>query len=300
LLIVPFEALVNTGLGTLDGILSIKPVIMKKVLIAFDGTQFSEGAFEFARNLNTRQPILLVGAFIPQVSYANLWSYAGAMAGPSFVPLLETEDTEIVQKNIARFEDLCQKNGIACKVHKDFHDFALPELKRETRFADLLIISSEKFYENLAGEDPSEYMKDALHASECPVVVVPERFDFPSRNILAYDGSDSSVFAIKQFAYLFPELSANETMLVFSNDKESKLPYEHYIEELASQHFNDLSILKLDIHPRREFHNWICENRNAILVSGSYGRSFFSQIMRKSFVSEIIAEHRLPVFTTHR
>lgn len=273
---------------------------MKKILIAFDGTQFSEGAFEFARNLNELQPILLVGAFIPQVSYANLWSYAGAMAGPSFVPLLEAEDTETVHRNIAHFEDLCRKNGIAYKVHKDFYDFALPELKRETRFADLLIISSEKFYENLAGEDPSEYMKDALHASECPVIVVPEHFDFPSRNILAYDGSDSSVFAIKQFAYLFPELKTNESMLVYSNDKEAKLPYEGYIEELASQHYRDLSIMKLDTQPKKEFHKWICENTNAILVCGSYGRSFFSQIMRKSFVSEIIAEHKLPVFITHK
>jgi nucleotide-binding universal stress UspA family protein len=273
---------------------------MKKILIAFDGTQFSEGAFEFARRLNQLQPILLVGAFIPQVSYANLWSYAGAMAGPSFVPLLEAEDTETVQRNIARFEKLCQQDGIAYRIHKDFYDFALPELKRETRFADLLIISSEKFYENLAGEDPSEYMKDALHASECPVIVVPEEFDFPGRNILAYDGSDSSVFAIKQFAYLFPELGGNETMLVYSKDKEAKLPYENFIEELAGQHFHDLRIMKLENQPRKEFRNWICQNKGAILVSGSYGRSFFSQMMRKSFVSEIIAEHKLPVFITHR
>lgn len=273
---------------------------MKKILIAFDGTQFSEGAFEFARRLNELHPILLVGAFIPQVSYANLWSYAGAMAGPSFVPLLEVEDTEMVQRNIARFEHLCQQNNIAYKVHKDFYDFALPELKRETRFADLLIISSEKFYENLAGEDPSEYMKDALHASECPVIVVPEHFDFPTRTILAYDGSDSSVFAIKQFAYLFPELKNNETMLVFSKDKETQLPHENYIEELSGQHFRDLKILKMDKQPKKEFQSWICQNQNAILVSGSYGRGFFSQIMRKSFVSEIIAEHKLPVFITHR
>jgi hypothetical protein len=273
---------------------------MKKILIAFDGTQFSEGAFAFARSLNELQPILLVGAFIPQISYANLWSYAGAMAGPTFVPLLEAEDADVIQKNIQHFEELCQQHRIAYKVHKDFYDFALPELKRETRFADLLIISSMKFYENLVGEDPSEYMKDALHASECPVIVVPEEFDFPSRNILAYDGSDSSVFAIKQFAYLFPELCTNETLLVFSKDKEVKLPYENFIEELASQHFPNLQLLKLDINPRKDFQNWICNNHNAMLICGAFGRSFFSQIVRRSFVSEIIAEHKLPVFITHK
>ena len=39
---------------------------MKKILIAFDGTHFSDGAFEFARRVNELQPILLTGVFLPQ------------------------------------------------------------------------------------------------------------------------------------------------------------------------------------------------------------------------------------------
>uniref|UniRef100_UPI003978FF57 hypothetical protein n=1 Tax=Salmonella sp. SAL4450 TaxID=3159905 RepID=UPI003978FF57 len=61
---------------------------MNKVVIAFDGTQFSEGAFELARELNEMQPILLTGVFVPQLNYANLWSYGTAMAGPGFIPLV--------------------------------------------------------------------------------------------------------------------------------------------------------------------------------------------------------------------
>ena len=110
------------------------------------------------------------------------------------------------EKHYKRFETLCQHNGIAYRVHKDFIFFAMPELKKETRFADLLIISSEKFYINLASEAPNPYLHEALNRAECPVVVVPETFRFPQRNVLAYDGSETSLFAIKQFAYLFPEL----------------------------------------------------------------------------------------------
>ena len=39
---------------------------------------------------------------------------------------------------------------------------------------------------------------------------------------------------------------------------------------------------------------------NAILVSGSFGRSMFSEMFRKSFVSDVIAEHKLPVFIAHK
>jgi nucleotide-binding universal stress UspA family protein len=42
------------------------------------------------------------------------------------------------------------------------------------------------------------------------------------------------------------------------------------------------------------------KKRSALLVSGSYGRSGLSQLFKKSFVNEIIAEHRLPVFIAHK
>ncbi|MBD0286389.1 MAG: cell wall-binding repeat-containing protein, partial [Flavisolibacter sp.] len=80
---------------------------MQKILLASDGTQFSDAAFDFARQLNNLQPILLTGVFMPQVSYASLWSYTNALGGPAVVPLLETEENETIRKNIRHFENLC-------------------------------------------------------------------------------------------------------------------------------------------------------------------------------------------------
>jgi hypothetical protein len=273
---------------------------MKKILLAFDGIHFSEGAFEFARQLNDLHPILLTGVFIPQLSYANLWSYAEGVGGATYIPTLEAEDSDAIQKNIERFEELCRKNSISYKVHKDFYDFALPELKKETKFADLLIISSESFYQNV-GRDQEEYLREALHGSECPVIIVPEKFIFPKRNIIAYDGSESSVYAIKQFAYLFPELCNQETVLVyFSTKEEARLPDEKRIEELVKQHFLDVSLFRLALDPKKYAPSWFIENKGGILVSGSFGRSSLSQMFHKSFVKDIIAVHKLPVFIVHK
>ena len=273
---------------------------MKKILLAFDGNHFSEGSFEFARALNEMRPILLLGVFIPQVNYANLWSYASAGSGPLLIPLVEEEESETIHKNIARFEELCKKHAINYRVHKDFFDFGLPELKKETRFADLAILSSETFYQNLGTAIPNEYLKEMLHSSECPVLVVPEKFNFPESNILAFDGSESSVYAIKQFAYLFPELSNNRTLLVHADDEETSFPQELYIKELASRHFPKLTLFKLDVNPKKYFASWIKEKKSAILVSGAYGRSSVSQLFKRSFVSDVIGDHQLPVFIAHR
>ena len=159
---------------------------MKTIILAFDGVHFSEGAFEFARRLNESQPVLLTGVFLPQAELSNLWSYADGVGTP-YIPLIERTDTDQIQKNIVKFEKLCKGNGIDYRVHKDLYDLALPELKKESRYADLMILGSEVFYGNLGIRTINDYLEDALHEMACPVLLVPEKFDFPESIILAYD-----------------------------------------------------------------------------------------------------------------
>jgi len=271
---------------------------MKKMLLALDGNNFSEGAFEFASSLNRKERILLTGVFLSQVEAKNLWAYSVGIP-PAVVPVLEEDINGIEEENIERFKTLCEVNRMDYKVHEDYYGFAIPELRRETRFADVLLIGSETFYHNLGGT-MNDYLMNALHKSECPVLLVPENFIFPQSNVLAYDGSDSSIYAIKQFSYLFPELCDNSTLLVYCEEKNDVIPEKENMYELATQHFSNLQILKLDGDPRKHFKNWIAEKKNSILISGAFGRSALSQTFRKSFVLDIVKEHQLPVFIAHK
>ena len=274
---------------------------MKKILLAFAGNQFSNGAFEFARRLNELQPVLLTGVFLPLAEPANLWSYADGMASPHLLAPSEGNETQLVHQNIKRFEKLCRGNGIDYRVHKDFSDFALPELKKESRYADLVILGSEEFYKNIGITESNDYLRDVLHDVRCPVLLVPEKFHFPESIILAYDNSEGSMYAIKQFAYLFPELTKLETLLVYANINEGEdFPDKVQMEELAARHFPNLTLFKLEINPKKFFSTWIMEKKSAMLVSGSYGRSGISQFFNKSFVKQVIADHGLPVFIAHK
>ena len=272
---------------------------MKKIIIAFNGAHFSPEAFDFACKLNELDPVLLTGVFMTEASYTNLWSYTAGMAGPSYIQLVE-EVPDVIETSIAQFEELCVRNGITYRVHNDQGKFAIPELKKESRFADLLIIGSDAFYQLQVGANPIDYLKEALHEAECPVMVVPKEVSFPESNILAYDGSRDSVFAIKQFSYLFPKICNNRTVLVYSkNDTQDQLPDEIYIEELATQHFKNLEILKLDVDPKKGFRKWLMANKNAMLISGSFGRSAISQLLRRSFAEGVIEQRNMPVFIAH-
>ena len=275
---------------------------MKKILLVFDGNHFSEGAFAFARELNEKNPVLLTGVFLPQADFVDLWSYTdGAMIGPLFLSRIEGEEPGKLEKNITHFETLCLKNGIDFRVHKDFNELVLPELIKETRFADLLIIGSESFFASLGTHEPNDFLKDTLHEVECPVLVVPEDFSFPKTNVLAYDGSRSSVYAIKQFAYLFPEFAGNTTILVYAKENgELSLPDEINMEELVARHYKDLTITKLNADAKDYFRTPILERKKALVVSGSFGRTGLSTLFKKSFVNDLIRDHKIPVFIAHR
>lgn len=274
---------------------------MRKILLAFDGVHFSEGSFNFAKQLNEKNKILLTGVFLPQVSYANLWTYADGVGTPMFVPAIDDNETQLIEENIKKFEDLCIRNDIEFRVRKDFSDLALPELKKESRFADLMIIGEEKFYENMGSGNPNNYLRETLHSIECSVIVVPEKYTFPTLNVLTYDGSESSVFAIKQFVYLLPEFCANPTFLTYANiDGAGRIPNEAYIEELAARHFPDLTISKVNIESKSQFATWVADKKAAVIVAGSFGRTAVSQLFSRSFVLDVIKDHKIPIFICHK
>lgn len=270
---------------------------MNKILLAFDGTNVSKGAFEFARKLNGLQPVMLVGAFLPVTDPCDSWSYSIG-EGPLHIPTVEPSVSEKVAENMLRFESLCKSNGIEFSIHQHFHQLAIPELLKETRFNDLLIISSEKFFRG-----DINYLTDLLHYTECPVMIVPEEFRFPEQLVMAYDGSQESVFAIKQFSCLFPALCGLPATLVYvssDKDKDESLPEEHYIEEFAARHFSDLELRHLELQPPNNFAAWLSGLSAPLLISGSFGRSLFSQALKESFTDKVISYHLSPVFIAHK
>ena len=274
---------------------------MKKILIAFDGNHFSNGAFDFARKISKIEPILLTGLFLPEVDYASLWSYSSAMNGPALVPVASSENDTVQETAISKFRQACESASIEYRVHKRLFDFTLPELKKESSFSDLLIVGSQKFYENLGTDQLNDFLRDTLHEMLCPIVVVPENYQFPYTNILTYDGSPSSVFAIKQFAYLFPDMAKNDSVLLHvTHGLKSEIPEKLNITELTACHYPELNMLNLEIESTQEITNWLKRNPGSIVISGAFGRSELSRLFKKSFVQEIIKEHCLPVFVAHR
>jgi hypothetical protein len=161
-------------------------------------------------------------------------------------------------------------------------------------------VSAELFCEDGGDNQPNVYLQEALHASECPVVVIPEKYQQPAHLVIGYDGTKDSVFAIKQFCHLFPNFTDLPTELVYIRDERSEnIPDLEELRLFAQLHFESLGLSKLHFNAVRYFSDWLNEKSPVMLVTGSYGRSVFSYMAKKSFASQAIHDHAMPVFIAH-
>jgi len=274
---------------------------MKKLIIALDGEHFPKGAFEFVKSVNAKTKILLAGVFLSPIDYSKLLAYTG-MEGMAMMPewLVKNEDDVLVNKNISSFKEACIAEGIEFRIHKDTDLMAIASLIEETRFADALLVSTDLFYANVAKDQPNFYLEEVLKRAECPVMLVPENYVEPKQVILAYDGNESSVFAIKQFAYVFPELANKETILLSILHQEDELPEYSLVTELVSSHFTNLKIQSLHLKHKKDFTDWMTGKPNSFIVMGAFARSIFSQLFKKSFASDVIHDIKMPLFISHK
>ncbi len=274
---------------------------MKKVLLALDGTHFPVGAFELAAEWHRKDPLLLTGVFLSPIDVSKIVAYTGLEAAPMMPSLVEGEYGEQIARNIHLFEEKCQGEGLEYRIHNDSENLPLASLIQESRFADLILLSRESFFSNINSDQPNEYMQELLKKAECPVLLVPEKFKTPDRILLLYDGEASSVFALKQFSYLFPELTAlPTTLLKVSKKPEEQLPNQESIAELAARLFSDLTLYDMTMENKAQLTNWLIEEESGWVVMGAYGRSLFSTLFKKSFADELINSVHLPLFITHQ
>ena len=275
---------------------------MKKILLVFDSHHFPQALLDFVVELHRLQPLTLTAVFLSPMDFSALWAFpiVPGSSGPYIAGQDDISlDEEKLQEHVKKFETACINNDITFRIHNDTTGLVFEEVKKESRFADLMVISSEHFY-NIFGDQPNEYMKEVLHTSECGILLLPDQFIFPKRLLLAYDGSASSVFAIKQFAYLLPQLSKLDTTLVYGSEKDEALPEQVLAEEICLRHYGSLKLQHLHMNSGSELAGWMQQQAGALVVTGSFGRSSLSQLFKKSMLTEMIRSQKLPLFIAHK
>lgn len=271
---------------------------MKKILFACDGNNFPKGAMQFIKQLNETEPVIVKGLFFEPIDFQQLITVSYIPTAAPYVKLKQEEE-KLVKKSMEKFIGMCELNNIKYQADEN-QEVDKDLLVKETRFADLLVISEELFCTDLIDYQPNVFMKEILHSAECPVIAIPENFKSPDRIVFAYDGKKESMLALKQFCYLLPQFTELPAEFVYIKEEASdEIPDYDLLKEFTKAHFNSSGVSKLHFNEKKYFATWAETKKNILLVAGSFRRSAVSDLIHKSFAEEIIHDHKMPVFIAH-
>lgn len=272
---------------------------MKKILFVCTGEDYPRGAFTFLESLRQEEPVCVTGLFFCPLDYTLM---ASASQVPTVDPYLRlrAKETAIVDKNKELFAKECQARHIKYHLHENTERWNKDLFVKASRFSDLVLLSGQLFCEDGGSRQPNMFLQEALHATECPVVVVPEEFQPVQHLVIAYDGSKDSLFAIRQFCYLFPQYLDLPTEIVYVKDETKEdMPDIDELKQFSRIHFSSMGFSKLHFKAANYFASWIGERQSVMLITGAFGRSSFSYVAKRSFAEQVIREHGMPVFIAH-
>jgi hypothetical protein len=177
----------------------------------------------------------------------------------------------------------------------------LEDIYLQSRFADLLILTPDYGAKPDESILASENILNVLKHAECPVFVAPLTAKEPSEIVFTYDGSASSVFAIKQFTQLFPQLSdLVVTLLEIKSENSNTVDFRENINEYLQTHYRYVSQLVLKGDPQDELFSFLIDKKQMYIVMGAFGKHFMHSILHRSTATLLLKTTALPVFISHK
>ena len=275
-----------------------KCFFMRKILLAVDALNINTSSIDFACYIANLSKSKLTGVFLENILFEEVAEEAYISSGKE-KELSVNQRQAITNQNIHFFREACEKRGVQAAIHRD-RGLPSDELVEESRFADLLIIEPGLSFRKKLEGVPSGFVKAVLVEAECPVIIAPESFEGISEIVFSYDGSRSSVFAMKQFTYLFPQLCNKKVSLLEVNKGDEFVVKEKpKVAEWLKTYYSDIHFEVLQGEVEEELFKHLFQKKDLLLVMGAYGRNMLSTFLKESRASLMVRATNLPVFITH-
>jgi nucleotide-binding universal stress UspA family protein len=271
---------------------------MKKIIMVINGFQLFHNDLDYAIHIAKKEKATLCGLFVHSLIPKELEGYALVsdinLAGTNFDQELEGE--ELLQRENAQiklFEDVCIKRGVRF-ISQPINENFLDVLIEQSAFADLMIINAEV--------NTTYYTLNSLLTNTyCPVLLLSKEVGFFDKVIFAYDGHTSSIYAMRQFAYLFTAWHHLPVYLVsVLNEHSGEIEYNEQVKEWLSLQFPKVHLNLLKGNVKEELPLFISLNQNALVVMGSFGRNSLSRFFKESLANVVLAKTNTALFVTHR
>lgn len=271
---------------------------MKKILIILNESHIPQQVIKRAIHIAKETNSLLEAVFINDINGLNF-----GYPFPNDLYLLgdkvraETRTAESMRllESIAKeFKDECNEHSVEHKIEID-KAVSLKHLISLSSFADLIIADSKS--------DSDEYsLKDLLADAHCPLLLVSKNAEPFNKIFVAYDGSASSMYAVKMFSYIFPEyINFNVHFFQITDGEIDEIAHLGEIKSWATMHFSNIKFELIKGGIKKEMVGHLLDgSEKAIIVMGAYSGSSIARLFLKSTSESVINETNASLFITHQ
>jgi hypothetical protein len=270
---------------------------MKKILIISNEFGFTQNVIRFAVEVARADASLLHSIFMRPLHQQEELSYLFPndyrLSGKNITgDTYEQEDQRLIEVNIQYFKDECTAAGVPYGVDVQ-QQTTLKDLIEQSYFADLIITDAD------ADMGPYQ-LKDLLTDAHCSMCLIPRRAHPVEQVVLCYDGSDSSIYALKQYSYLFPQWSGKPTTLLTVNSNQMAGGGEVYLSNWLSQHFPGAKRELLAGNASKELVHYVSGlGPGTLVVLGAYSRGALSRLMHQSTADTLLQQTGATLFVAH-
>ena len=280
-------------------------LFMKNFTAVFDGYKMSKSTLDYAIQLTKAVDAHLLGVFLDEFIYRDYNVYNVVTGDDNYERVMKALDAKDKKKRDAaalQFQKACEKAGVNFSIHRD-KSFAMQELKRESMFADLVIINENETFTRFKEQAPTRFIKELLSDVQCPVLVVSNKFKPINKIVLLYDGRPASLYAIKIFSYLFGNLQ-HIPVEVFTvknrKDLSLRLPEDRLIKEFIKKLFPKATYrVEKGAAEETIVGHLVDRGESELVVLGAYQRSEFSRFFKISMADILMKEIDTPLFIAH-
>jgi len=271
---------------------------MRRVLYVQEALNFNPGNLEFVDFIYGLGNFRITAVFLDKIAEERndekIWETAAMQAGSKMTVPQKSFHQKVSEDNIQRFIEACYARDIPYDILRESTG-VLKYILQESRYADLLILDMASY----KAAFPSYFAEDLLRNAECPVLVMPLAFEGIEELVFTYDGTLSSVYAVKQFTYLFPQMCNYKTAVVCINPEQVAEADWNKFREWMFASYARVEFLYAEGNVDDELVELLHKRDHPFIIMGAYGRGIVSGFLRPSHANLVIQLTSEALFIAH-
>ncbi len=273
---------------------------MQKILVPIDPSEYTKSAFKYALEIANNNKVLIDG--IAVIDYLSI-----SEAVLTFVPLplgneehLQREKILLdnakkhAKKEIRYYKKFCKENNLdfSGKLMVGRPDFIIEEAGK---YVDIIITGMRNFFHFETSKTPEKTVLKILHHIHTPILVVPKQFKPIKKVLIAFDGSNPAVRAVREFVKLLRNNTYDITIVTSNSNKSEGDETLNKLEAYISTH-TDSTIKKFtsDKNIISVFEKQFVDDVDMV-VCGMHSQNILQKLVTGSFPEYLISLNKIPV-----